>query len=307
MEETKLPQEVPPNDNTEEVIEGSIVPFKGDEVEVIVHVAQQLEVYEKALNAIMNFIVRRTYPGDWCSHDKQSTPLEERTVNMIGAAAERIARDLGIQELNRTTPVKTWNEKFPGHYQYQCEGDFSFRGRTVHAIGIASTRNPFYARAYGEDKKPEEIREEYIVRECLRDCTKQGVKGLLGLRKIPILKLRDLGYDISKVKYVNFKSSEKSSTETSPESTAVPEGAEKPESNGEVITITIEAMEPKLSKNKKPFFVVKDAEGSSFFSWGDGLGETNKYLLKCMKEKKPVKIEYEKKDGFSTVRGVFND
>jgi len=216
-EKTAYKAEIMPTDPEQEIVEGTIAPFQGDQMEVIVDVAKHLVDYETALNSIMNFIIKRTYAGDWVSHDKKDTPVEERTVNMVGAAAERIARDLGIQELNRTPTIKIMDEKHSGHYQYRCEADFSFRGRTVHAMGIASTLNPFHSKAYGEMKKPEDIREEYVMREAWRDCTKQGVKGLFGLRKIPLLKLKELGYDISKVKYVNFQSSEKSSAATKPE------------------------------------------------------------------------------------------
>ena len=92
----KLPANViPPTNGDSEVIEGAVTPFEGDYMEVTVDVAKHLAEYEKAIDTIMNFIIRRCYAGDFVSHDKESTPLEDRTVNLIGAAAERIARDLG--------------------------------------------------------------------------------------------------------------------------------------------------------------------------------------------------------------------
>src|ERR1051325_3173607 len=124
-----IPQDEIPPELEGQTIESNVTPFDGDMLEITVKVAEHLEKYEKALNTIMNFIVRRTYEGDWISHDKKDTPLEERTVNMTGAAAERIARDLGIQESNRTQPVKEMadQEKWPGHYTYKCSADFTFR------------------------------------------------------------------------------------------------------------------------------------------------------------------------------------
>jgi len=301
----KLPANViPPTNGDSEVIEGAVTPFEGDYMEVTVDVAKHLAEYEKAIDTIMNFIIRRCYAGDFVSHDKESTPLEDRTVNLIGAAAERIARDLGIQESNRTQPLKKMNEKFPGHYNYQCEGDFTFRGRSVHAIGIASTRNPFYSRAYGQDKKPEEIREEYIQRECWRDCTKQGIKGLFGLRRIPLMKLKELGYDISKVKYVNFKEGEKSAGKVNPNATAAPTGTEAPVSDGNQSAITIDDMKASVSKKGKPFYAVTDSEGSRMYVWGDAKSDNVNALLIAWRDKKPVNVIIKTSGNYSTITEI---
>lgn len=282
-----------PNDHNEEVNEGSITPFEGDYMEVTVRVAKELAEYEKALDTILNFIIRRCYAGDFVSHDRASTPLEERTVNMIGAAAERIARDLGIQEMNRTKPVKVMDEKHPGHYTYECEGDFSFRGRQVHAIGRASTLNPFYSKAGGVMKKPEEIREEYIVRDAWRDCTKQGIKGLFGLRKIPLMKLKELGYDITKVKYVNFKEGEGSQSAKNPEATAKPTAINA----AEEITVHITEIAFR-SYGNKPITDVVDGEGVKYSWWGKGQDDKDvQAMVAAQKAGKMVTIHFKLKDG----------
>jgi len=294
-----------PTETDTETREEEVEVFKGDGMEIMIQVAAKLEEYEKALNTIINFIVRRTYAGDWVSFDKANTPIADRTVNMIGAAAERIARDLGVQESNRTQPIKKMNEKFPGHYAYECDGDFTFRGRTVHAQGVASTRNPFHSRVYSEDKKPEEIREDYIMRESWRDCTKQGIKMLFGLRRVPLLKLKELGYDISQVKYVNFQEGEKSASKTKPEATAVPQEAESPVQNGETIAVTVEKMTPGTTKKSgKPFYKVTDHEGVMYFIWGDDKSERVKRLLVAYRDKKQVQVIWEKRGEFNTINDV---
>lgn len=294
--------DIPQIDDNQDIVEGAITPFEGDYMDVTIQVAKSLEDYEKAINMIMNFIVKRCYPGDFVSHSKMSTPLDERTVSINGAAAERIARDLGIQESNRTKPEKIFDKEKPGHYQFRCEGDFTFRGRTVHAIGISSTLNPFYGKKYGEAVNPLDIREDYVMRDCLHDCVKQGVKGLFGLRNIPISKLRELGFDISKVKFVNFTENEKSSTAKKPESTAVPQGAEKPISAGNTTTITVMKMEAKVSKQGKPFYQVEDSEGSKMYAWGKSDSDLIKILKKSMELSSPVNATIETKDGYTTIK-----
>lgn len=286
-----IPADPIPTEEDYQVRENAITPFEGDYMTVTVEVADHLEKYEKAIDTIMNFIIRRTYAGDWVSHDKSNTPLEERTVNMIGAAAERVARDLGMSEKNRTTPAKRMydQEKHPGHYYYECEGDFTFRGRTIHAVGRASTLNPFHLAKAGGD--PGKIREEYIVQECWRDCTKNGIRGWFGLRKIPIMKLKELGYDISKVKFVNFQSKEGSQSEKNPQATAKPEGAEEPVAGTEKITITLESVEDKLTKtNKKPFSSVKDIEGVTYYVWGPPDSKLVVQLKEFLTSNQPVTV-----------------
>lgn len=298
--EEKLPAKIIDQEYPEET---TIESFSGDQMEIVVDVAEHLAKYEKALDTIMNFIVRRTYAGDWVSHDREGTPLEERTVNMIGAAAERIARDLGIQEKGRTNPVKHFEEKHPGHYYYECEGDFTFRGRTVHAIGRAGTLNPFYSKRGGGDRNPEDIREEYIIRDAYRDCTKQGIKGLFGLRKIPILKLKELGYDISKVKYVNFKEGGQGGKPDAA-ATARPQGVETTEDANEWFSIVVAKMVPKKSKNGKDFYSIQDSEGAWMTLWGNATSDGVKLLLQSMTAKTAVNVLIVREGQFATIREV---
>lgn len=178
-----------------------------------IEVSKKLAEYEKSIDMVLNFIIKRCYVGDFISHDKKGTPVEERTANISNAAAERIARDLGIRESNRSQLKKEIDPK-TGHYTYTCTGDFSFRGQKISVIGQSTTRNAFYSKAYGKPKPISEIREDYVRTECMRDLVKQGVRKIFGLRKIPLTKLQELGYDTSKVKFVNFGTDEKSQTST---------------------------------------------------------------------------------------------
>ena len=309
MPEEKKTEAVPPTQNPEIVspekaptvriptdddhrTEGeALTPFEGDFMEVTVRVAEELAKYEKAIDTILNFIIRRTYPGDWVSHDKDSTPLEERTANMIGAAAERIARDLGIQESDRTQPERIMDETRQGHYYYECRGKFSFRGRTVEAIGRASTANPFHlAKADGNVAK---IRDEYLIQEAWRDCTKQGIKGLFGLRKIPITKLASLGYDISKIKYVTFKSKEGGQSQKNPSATAKPEGAD----GLQHVSVLLESITHRTWGNKDVTDIV-DAEGVKYGWWGKNANdETIKAMVVAKDAGKQIVIHYKVKDG----------
>jgi hypothetical protein len=282
-----------------------VSPFEGDYLQETIDVAKQMAEYEKAVDSIMNVIMKRCYAGDFVSHDRMSTPVDQRTVNITGPAAERIAFFLGFSETNRSKPEKHMfdQSKHPGHYYYECEGDFTFRGRTVHAIGNASTRNPFYSREYGKDKNPSNIPEEYIMREAWRDCAKQGIKGWFGLRRIPIMKLKELGYDIAHVKYVNYKETEQSQSVTNREATRAPQETDRPTAQTEEMIIRIESMSAKMSKGGKPFYAIVDEEGVNCYAWGDDKSEKVSKLLVAWRDKKPVKVAV-KGGQFPTIESV---
>lgn len=212
----------PAEDETQALVEREPDEIMDEEamMDHTIEVSAKLQEYEKALDMVLNFIIKRCYPGDFISHDSKQAPLEHRTANINNAAAERIARDLGIQEISRSTLKKETGKD--GHYTYSCTGTFKFRGMKVSAMGQATTRNPFYSKSHGKTKPVEEIREDYIRTECIRDLTKQGVRKIFGLRKIPLTKLQELGYDISKVRVVSFDAKEGSQAAKNPTATKSP-------------------------------------------------------------------------------------
>lgn len=224
-EETSQPKELadqptPPTDDDTRALESIEPDYIMDEEEMMAHtieVSKKLVEYEKALDMVLNFIIKRCYAGDFVSHDSIQKPLEERTANINNAAAERIARDLGIQEVDRSQLKKEIDKD--GHYTYTCTGTFKFRGMKVTAMGQATTRNPFYSKDKGKPRPVNEIREDYIRTECIRDLTKQGVRKIFGLRKIPLSKLKELGYDLSKVRVVSFAAKDGSQAAKNPNAT----------------------------------------------------------------------------------------
>ncbi|KKN10499.1 hypothetical protein LCGC14_1035840, partial [marine sediment metagenome] len=143
---------------------------------------------------------------------------------------------------------------------YSCSGDFSFRGQKISAIGQATTRNPFYSKAYDKPKPISEIREDYIRTECLRDLVKQGVRKIFGLRKIPLTKLQELGYDISKVKCVNFKTKEGSQAAKNQEATKSPPSER---------WITLTSFEDK-AYGKSKYVTFKTEGGNEISCWHTG-------------------------------------
>lgn len=175
-----------------------------DSMDRVIEVAAKIEAYAKAMDSILNVIIKRSYEGDWVCHAKQDDPPEKKKANLGAAAAERIAQFLGIQERNWTHGIKEWSED-KQHYTWVYEADFGFKGRWVHAVGKAGTRDKFFGFAHKEWKPLSEVQEDHIKTAAFRACRKEGVRTLFGLRSIPLAKLGLLGYDLTKIAYAGFE------------------------------------------------------------------------------------------------------
>ena len=168
----------------------------------MIQVAARVENFAKALDTIYAVIIKRSYEGDWTCHDRQDKPENERKANMGAAAAERIAAFLGITERNWTARKEKADDG--SSYEWIHEADFTLGSRTIHAVGQAGSRNKFFGFANGEWKPLDEVSEMDVRTASRRAARKCGVRELLGLRNVPLTKLASLGFDLKKVKMVNF-------------------------------------------------------------------------------------------------------
>ncbi len=200
MEGSEIEQE---NENGQSLIaQDEIVSL--DAMDSMIKAANKMKAYDKALTTVMSAVMKRTYAGDWVCHSRERDAIHLRSASLSGAGCERVAVTLGISE-------KNWNE-FPKqimdagkHYSYRYEADFVLGGRIVHAYGEASTKNKFFGYENGAWKELTDIREDHVRKAAQRECQKDGIRRLLGLRKIPLLKLQELGFKLDQVHYVNFK------------------------------------------------------------------------------------------------------
>ena len=177
--------------------------MSSDGMDAVIAVAGKMDQYAKAMDTILNHIIKRSYVGDWVCHSRETDKLEDRKANIGSAAAERIASFLGIQERNWTGGQKVMSEdgKF---FTWQFEADFGFGKRWIHAIGRASSKDKFFGYANGEWKDLDEVKEDDIRMAAFRATRKEGVRGLLGLRSIPLAKLQELGFRTENVRMAAF-------------------------------------------------------------------------------------------------------
>lgn len=261
-------------------------PMTEDGMDAVIGVAAKMESYEKAMNTIINAIIRRSYVGDWVCHAKGSDKPEDRKANIGSAAAERIAVFLGIQERNWTPGQKLWSDD-RSHFTWMFEADFGFGKRWIHAVGRASSQDKFFGFANGQWKALGDVKEDDVRMAAFRACRKEGVRGLLGLRAIPITKLKELGYDESKVRFVGFEDRGKS-LDASAKTTSKETGMASRE-------IIVAEMHPFTGKNDKGVawhrWEVRDKEGVKWTLWGNG--NRASLLRDACASQKPIKIEFQ--------------
>ena len=210
MQESKVetheaidPEINPPEKDTTYAIQENTV-MEADVMDNIIAAAKKMQEFDKAFSSIMNIVMKRTFAGDWVSHAREKDPIHLRSASLSGAGCDRVATILGISE-------KNWKEhpKLVGDdgksYTFRYEADFTWGGLTRHAYGESSTRNKFFGYENGAWKEIADVREDHVRKAAQRECQKDGIRRLLGLRKIPITKLGELGFDINLVHFVNFE------------------------------------------------------------------------------------------------------
>lgn len=260
-----------------------------DGMDAVIAVASKMDSYAKAMDTILNHIIKRSYVGDWVCHAKANDKPEDKKANIGSAAAERIASFLGIQERDWSPGVKVMSEDGKS-YTWQFDADFGFGKRWIHAIGRASSKDKFFGFAKGEWKELDEIKEDDIRMAAFRNTRKEGVRALLGLRSVPLTKLRELGYDIDKVRMANFEDRGKLLDDKTKEVNKDTGMASKV-----IIVATMEATSGVSKSTNKPWrrVTVKDTDGTNWIMWA-GEGSKREAILRDSAESKAeIKVHFQ--------------
>lgn len=311
----QIPKEIPTAEEAE-IIEpegqslvSDVTPTM-DHMDAVILAASKLEEYGKARNAIMNFIIKQSYPGDWISHSLESVNKLDRNANLGASGCERIANLLGIKELNWKKPVKEWTDNRL-HFTYVTEADFEFAGRRIHVIHRVGTRDTFWTTEYewknegGKNFKVKkvkpmaDVREDYIEKASFRGARKEGIRTLMGLRNVPLRKLAELGFDIEQVHYASFKSDKKIENKESGKII----GAQANDGMNEY-TLNIKEISEQRQGKKGPFYWINDVSGDKFLLSGDEKSDKLKALQAAAFAEAKIKIRYEKSGDFKYIREV---
>lgn len=283
-----------------------------DQMDAVIAISKRIDEYAKAHDAIVGAVVKRSYPGDWVVHKKNGEADENQKANMGAAAAERMAAFVGITESNWTNGGKERSDD-QKHYTWTFEADFTFGRRKIHVISRVGTRDKFFGKKDGAWKPLDEVQEDDIKKAAFRACRKEGVRTLLGLRNVPVSKLKELGFDITKINFVGFETGSKE----------LSADEKKASSDGlidrEITVSKCERVEydgkdqktGKLTGQKKVFYKIHAADGVIYTLFGDENSRRLIALADRVEDRKPAKIKfkvnsYKGKEGYvlEKVEGV---
>lgn len=305
--ETDSPEEAHVVEAEGQVTVSDITPTM-DIMDRTILIASKLEEYGRARAAIMNFIIKQSYPNDWVSHSLESVPKLDRTANMGAAGCERIASLLGIKEFNWTKPVKEWTDNRL-HFSYVTQADFEFAGRRIHVNFRVGTRDKFWRVEYvwnaakrEKERKMiplEDVREDYIEKASFRGTRKEGIRTLLGLRNVPLMKLVELGFNVEHVHYASFKPSAKKTDDSSGKVLGAREGDGKSE-----YTLNVKEISQKLQGKKGPYFVIVDISGDKFYLHADETSDRLKTLQAAAFGEYKVRVKYRENNNYKTIDEV---
>ena len=223
---------------TETAIESIPVVTDDSKIDAIIALAKRVDTIGPAMDKLRTFTLKRAFPGDWVEFRVEND--SDGTLELTGAAADRIAADLGISFVDWVEPRKEVfaDENGEGYtWWYQCA--VKLGNRVIERVeGRAGTRDKFFGRAQGAWKPLKDINEADLKTAARHNCMKEGVKLILGIRRIPRAHAATMGLDLGKVRVAEYKSKPGKSNGAAeeggkPHEIVVSDVTQKPGSKGE--------------------------------------------------------------------------
>jgi len=184
------------------------------------YVASNIDKHINAHEKIWLAILKIAKEGDWVIFGDG----QKQTVCLSGPGAERIAKTVGVSFINWKEKKEIIKDAKGDGYRYWFTCTARFGGRSVLAMGRASSRDKFFGKVKGELRPLEDIAEDNIRMAAFRGAMKEGVRILFGLRNIPKIE-----FDRAKIPLINttgytFQKPADAKAATSPAPAAAPAG-----------------------------------------------------------------------------------
>lgn len=252
----------------EAIIGGGALQVKRDSLEDTLWLADNIEKLIEANKKIFAVIMKSSYPGDFVAFGKG----EKEKIEMVGAGCERVARDVGISFTNRTEKFETFEDEIGHGFRYIYEADAIFRGRIIRVMSIASSRTKFFGKDSGEYKDISEVSRDDVQIAAYRGVFKEGVKAMLGLRRLNRGELEKYGVKIITSGGYDFKNKDEKAAAS------------------ETVAVTISDITFKRAE-KWTKFSIKDEEGAVYNTFSETIAKTAK---ECKESGKVANITFHK-------------
>jgi hypothetical protein len=135
----------------------------------------------KVETAMRKIIVACTYPTDWVKFPSNTGDV----ASLSSAGAERLIKHMGVTYANWDAQKLTFDDEAGKGYRWIYTCDVIMGGKQIKAQGSYGTRDKFLGFKDGEWRDTSEINENHIQQAAQRMCRAEGVRALLGIRKMP--------------------------------------------------------------------------------------------------------------------------
>jgi hypothetical protein len=160
-----------------------------NQIEVAANLAPRLE------KAILKITAAIAYSEDWTEQDGMAC--------LASAGAERFLKHFEIRFEDLVSEKENWRDDNGEAYRWTFNGYAMWKGRRVPCMGQFSTREPFLGKSGGEWRDLKDIDEADIRSAAYHICIGNGIKALLGLRRIPVADLIAAGVSREKIKNIS--------------------------------------------------------------------------------------------------------
>ena len=172
---------------------GKRMPVTQKEVDEVVRIA---ELQVDLRNRLLGVLVKTTSPKNWV--DLGGNPY------LAKGGCEAFAATIGISYEILKPERRMSDDEVGAFYIYETIGTFIYRGVSITAMGMATSRDQFFAKAHGEWRPQSEINEANISKKAYTNCFNNGIKKSLGLSSLTWADLEAVGMnpnDIAAVQY----------------------------------------------------------------------------------------------------------
>jgi len=142
-------------------------------------VERMAELAPRFKQAVDTIITAMTYENDWTAFGDKMC--------LSSAAAERVGTMFPIKHFNVVTTKENFTDSKGEGYRYIVCGYARMNEQEVFAEGVFSTREQLLGVVGGEFRPTEDINENNIRRAAYHIFCGNAIKGLLGLRSMPLI------------------------------------------------------------------------------------------------------------------------
>ncbi len=147
------------------------------------------EQTQKRDEKLLEVVAAAAWPGDW-------TEYEDGMAGLSTAGAERLLKHLPTEFSKWTWTREEWKDGMGEAYAWTYRAYVRHGKSQIMAEGRYGNRDPFWRDTENADPK----RDEADIRAGARHlCVADGIKSILGIRKVPIEKLIAAGLEKDKI------------------------------------------------------------------------------------------------------------